>query len=234
MKISVVIPAYNEEKYIGKCLESIVGQNELPDEIIVVDNNCTDKTVEIAQKFGARIVKEKKQGMIQARNAGFDAAKYEIIARTDADAILPPDWISKIKEHFKDPNLGALSGPASYFDMPLISQISTITTFTLFKTIGFLLGHPMLFGPNIALRKSSWEKIKNDICLRDAEVHEDVDLAIHLFKITNIKFEGDFAIRTARGRWTKIFTEYIARFIKMLLSHRVNPAKRGKSGSGRK
>ena len=228
MRVSVVIPAYNEEKYIGKCLESITAQIEKADEVIVVDNNCIDKTVEIAQKFGAKIVKEEKQGMIFARNAGFDNAKYEIIARTDADAVLPPDWISKIKEHFKDPNLGALSGPASYFDVPLMSQISTIATFALFKTIGFLLGHPMLFGPNIALRKSSWEKIKNDICLSDREVHEDIDLAIHLFKITNIKFDGDFTIRTTRGRWTRIFTEYVARFIKMLLSHRVNPVKRGK------
>lgn len=228
MKVSVVIPAYNEAKYIGKCLESIVNQKVQPDEIIIVDNNCTDKTPEIAKKFGARIVKEEKQGMISARNTGFNSANYEIIARTDADAILPKDWISKIKEHFKDPNLGALSGPASYFDVPLMSQVSTIATFILFKTIGFLLGHPMLFGPNIALRKSSWEKIKNDICLSDIEVHEDVDLAIHLSKITNIKFDRNFAIRTTRGRWTRILTEYIARFIKMLLSHRVE------SGSGRK
>ena len=63
MKVSVVIPSYNEEKYIGRCLEGIALQIEKPDEVIVVDNNCTDKTVEIAEKFGATIIKEKKQGM---------------------------------------------------------------------------------------------------------------------------------------------------------------------------
>jgi len=228
MKVSVVIPAYNEERYIGKCLESIAQQTEKPDEIIVVDNNCTDKTPEIAKKFGARIVKEKKQGMIAARNAGFDSAQYEIIARTDADAILPPDWIVKIKEHFKDPNLGALSGPASYFNKPIMSEISLIFTFYLFHTVGLILKHPMLFGPNMILRKSAWEKVKDKVCLSDKEVHEDVDLAIHLFRITSIKFDRDFAIRTTRGRWTRIFTEYIARFIKMLTSHKL------KSESGRK
>ena len=222
MTVSVVIPCYNEEKYIGKCLESIVDQKVQPDEIIVVDNNCIDKTIEIAQKFGARIVKEEKQGMIHARNAGFDAAKYGIIARTDADSTLPSDWILKIKEHFKDPNLGALSGPASYFTTPLISQISSLGTFVTFEGIGLLFGHPMLAGPNMILKKSLWEKVKNSVCLKDRDVHEDIDISIHLAKIAKIKYDWDFSVRTTRGRWTKIFTEYIARLIKMLLSHKLN------------
>ena len=224
MNISVVIPAYNEEKHIGKCLESIVSQVEKPDEIIAVDNNCTDKTVRIAQKFGAIIVKEKNQGMISARNAGFDAAQYEIIARTDADAILPRDWISKIKEQFKDPNLGALSGPVAYFDLPILTQVSRFVTFAIFETIGLFFGHPMLAGPNMILRKSLWEKVKNDICMLDKDVHEDIDFSIHFAKITKIKYDWNFCIKTARGRWIKIFTEYIARLIKMFLSHKLNSA----------
>lgn len=233
MKVSVVIPAYNEEKYIGKCLESIISQTEKPSEIIVVDNNCTDKTAEIAKKYGAKIVKEEKQGMIQARGVGFDAAKFEIIARTDADTILPQDWIFKIKKSFKDPNLGALSGPPSFSTAPLVSEISRFATFTIFRIVGFMVGHPILLGPNNALRKSLWEKVKDKVCLSDREVHEDIDLAIHLGSMAKIKFDGSFTVITTRGRWTKIFTVYIAILIKMLLSHKVNPAKRGKLGNGR-
>lgn len=221
MKVSVVIPCYNEEKYIGKCLESLINQTDAPDEIIVVNNNCVDKTVEIAKKFGARIVKEEKQGMISARNTGFNSATYEIIAKPDADSILPPDWISKIKEQFKDPNLGALSGPAAYFSTPIFSEISKFGTFLVFSVIALLFGHPMLTGPNMVLRKSLWEKVKNDVCLSDKEVHEDVDISIHLNPITKIKFDWNFGIRATRGRWTKIFTEYITRLIKMFVSHRV-------------
>lgn len=223
MRISVVIPVYNEEKYIGKCLESIINQEEKASEIIVVDNNCTDKTVEIAQKYGARIVKEKMQGMIYSRNAGFDAAKYEVIARTDADTALPHDWISKIKEQFKDPNLGALSGPAVYFDTPIFSEISKIGTFLVFSGIGLLFGHPMLAGPNMILRKSLWEKVKNSVCLHDKDVHEDIDISIHISKIAKIRYDWNFGIKTARGRWVKIFTEYIARLTKMFASHRLKP-----------
>ena len=51
MKVSVVIPVYNEEKYIKNCLESLMKQEEKPDEIIVVDNNCTDETINIVKKY---------------------------------------------------------------------------------------------------------------------------------------------------------------------------------------
>ena len=230
MKVSVVIPAHNEEKHIGKCLESIVNQKVQPDEIIVVDNNCTDKTPETAQKFGARIVKEEKQGMIWARNTGFNAAKYEIIARTDADSILPPDWITKIKEQFKDPNLGALSGPASYFSWPVFNEISKFVVFLVFKTMGLFFGQELLAGPNMILRKSFWEKVKDEVCLSDRNVHEDIDLSIHLSKFAKIKYEWSFGIRTTRGRWVQIFTEYIVRLTRMFISHKFG----SKSGSGRK
>jgi len=223
MRVSVVIPAYNEEKYIGRCFESISLQRELPDEVIVVDNNCTDRTTEIAQKFGARVIKEEKQGMIYARNVGFDSAKYEIIARTDADAILPKDWISKIKEHFKNSDLGALSGPVAYFNLPILTQVSRFATFVTFETIGLFFGHQMLAGPNMILRKSLWEKVKNNVCMFDKDVHEDFDLSIHLSAITKIKYDWDLGIKSTRGRWIKYFTEYLARLIKMFVSHKLKP-----------
>ena len=220
MKVSVVIPAYNEEKYIEKCLKSVISQIKKPDEIIVVDNNCTDKTVEIAKKFGARIVKEKKQGMIFARNAGFNAARYEIIARTDCDTILPKDWISKILKAFKDPNLGALSGPTSNYNWPKTAQVTHLPIIALFDVLGILFKNGCLYGPNMSLRKNVWEKVKQDVCLDDKKVHEDIDLAIHLNKLTKIKFDNNLIVKTMRVRWKKIGTEYTARFMKMLFSHR--------------
>lgn len=219
MKVSVVIPAYNEEKHIGKCLESIVSQTEKPDEIIIVDNNCTDKTVEIAGKFGTRIVKGKKQGMIYARNAGFNAAKYEIIARTDADVILPKDWIFKIKKAFEDPSLGALSGPTSYHNWPKSIKVSHFPSLMLFDTLSILFKNGCLYGPNMSLRKVVWEKVKKDVCLNDKKVHEDIDLSIHLIKLTKIKFDNKLIVETTRVRWQQIGTEYAARMMKMLYSH---------------
>ena len=215
MRVSVVIPAYNEEKYIGKCLESIAQQDEKPDEIIVIDNNCTDKTVEIAQKFGAAIIKEKNQGMIPARNAGFNAAQYEIIGKIDADTVLPHNWISKVKENFQDQTIAALSGPIS-----IGTQISYLASIALFKLLSFSILHNALFGPNIALRKSAWENIKNDVCLKDKDVHEDVDLAIHIARQGKIKFDKTLIVKASRFRFKAFFTEYIVRYVKMVFNHR--------------
>jgi glycosyltransferase involved in cell wall biosynthesis len=222
MNVSVIIPAYNEEKYLRKCLESLRGQIEKPDEIIVVDNNCTDRTAEIAKSSGAIVIEEKNQGMIYARNAGFNAAKYEILARTDSDTILPKDWIIKVKKAFADPDIDALSGPAAYFQTSLMSGFSAFLTIVWFYILGAMLGSPPMFGPNMAIRKSAWEKVKKDTCLKDSDVHEDIDLAIHLARIGKIKFDNNFTVITTRGRWLRIFTVYVVRLIKMLLSHRKN------------
>lgn len=100
MKISVIIPVYNEEKYIVPCLKSLLKQEEKPDEIIVVDNNCTDKTIPLVRKYPVKIVKEKKQGIVFARNHGFNIATGDIIARIDADSTAPKNWVQTIKKNF--------------------------------------------------------------------------------------------------------------------------------------
>jgi len=89
--ISVIIPAANEEKTLPFCLASLKKQTFSNFEVIVIDNNSTDKTAAVAQKFGAKVVSEKKQGIIYARERGFQEAKGEIIARTDADTHLQID-----------------------------------------------------------------------------------------------------------------------------------------------
>lgn len=88
-KISVIIPAFNEENFLPKCLESLKKQDFKDFEIIVVDNNSKDKTSEISKKFGVKILKEKNQGAAFAREAGFLKARGKIIATTDANTILP-------------------------------------------------------------------------------------------------------------------------------------------------
>lgn len=222
MNISVVIPAYNEEKYLKYCLESLMNQTEKPSEIIVVDNNCTDRTAKIARSFKVKIIKEKKQGTISARNTGFNAAKYDIIARTDSDTILPKDWISRIKKAFEDPSLGALSGPTYYYNWKKSAQVSHIPALMLFNALGLLFKNGCLYGPNMSIRKTVWEKVKRNVCLDDKKVHEDIDVSIHLNKITRIKFDNKLIVGTMRVRWKQIGTEYAVRLVRMLASHGIN------------
>jgi len=200
MKVSAVVIAYNEEEYIKDCLESLINQVEKADEIILVDNNSTDKTVEIAKEFSeVRIVKEKKQGMIYARNKGFDSAKYELIVRCDSDTRVSKDWIKNIKANFEKERIDALSGPIAFYDFPL-GRLQKIITNIYNDGAILVYQHRILDGPNMSLTKEIWEKVRNEVCLIDKDVHEDADLAVHIVKAGGkVKYFKD-VLADASGR----------------------------------
>jgi len=218
MKVSVVIPAYNEEKYIGNCLESLKNQELKPEEIIVVDNNCTDNTIPIAKKYQVKIIKEQKQGMISARNTGFNHAKYDIIARIDADTVLFPDWIKKIKQIFSKDKIGAIAGPIYFRDLTFSRFFSKIHALIYFPLLKLVHGHYPLFGSNMAIKKSVWEKVRDELCVDEKNIHEDVDMAIHLAQYSSIEFVPDL-YATIRLRNITKYIEYPWRWLKMINRH---------------
>src|ERR1035437_5497290 len=119
-KISLIIPAHNEEKYIGTCLEhAIRNSNGKFFEIIVVNNASTDKTAEIAKSYpGVRVVYEEHKGLTRARQRGFIESRGNILANIDSDTRMPPNWIEQAIDEFKkDKNLVCLSGPYIYYDV---------------------------------------------------------------------------------------------------------------------
>jgi len=109
-KISVVIPAYNAEKYLLATLESIKAQTYLPHEIILVDDGSRDKTVEIAQSFGIRVIEQANQGPATARNRGIFASQGDWVAFVDADDLWSPDKIQKTADYIiKNPQVDMIS-----------------------------------------------------------------------------------------------------------------------------
>lgn len=98
---TVVIPAHNEEKYIGKCLRAVKSASKYvaPDsvEIIVVANRCTDKTAAIAQRYGARVLKNDDKCIAAIRNTGVNAAKGEIVVTIDADSLMTKYSLAEIR-----------------------------------------------------------------------------------------------------------------------------------------
>lgn len=111
IKCSVVIPTLNSAKTIGLTLKSLLDGARLPDEIIVVDGCSSDDTVEIAKRFGARVVLNEKRHAAAARQLGTVNAKYEVIAFTDSDCIPAVEWLERIANNFeKDPMLNGTGG----------------------------------------------------------------------------------------------------------------------------
>lgn len=99
---SVVIPAYNEEANIVDCLRSFQNQTRKPDEIILVDDGSTDKTVALAQAMGATVIKSSHAGRSRPRNLGWKKARGNVIAFADADTIFASNWLEAVLNKIVD------------------------------------------------------------------------------------------------------------------------------------
>ena len=127
-RISLVIPAYNEEGYIRACLEHVFkNASGRFHEIIVVVNASTDRTKEIAESFiGVRVVLEDNKGVMKARQKGVDLASGDLIAFMDADTRVTAEWVDQIVTEFSgNENLVCLSGPYHFYDFKRWLQIGT-------------------------------------------------------------------------------------------------------------
>lgn len=180
LSLSIVIPAYNEEDHILACLKAIAAQTIPPDEVIVVDNNSTDRTVARAREFTfVTIVRESTQGVVFARNRGFNAAKGDIIGRIDADTVLPPDWVEYVHDFYSTNPMTLLTGGCYFYDLHWPKFFGWVQGQIAFRMNRIILGHYISWGSNMAIPAAMWRNIRSELCAR-TDIHEDIDLSIHL------------------------------------------------------
>ena len=180
LTVSIVIPVYNEESYIEACLDAIAVQTVLPDEVIVVDNNSTDKTVRLVKKYPfVTLLHESEQGVLYARQTGMNAATSDIIGRIDGDTVLDTDWVHQVKEVFKDPAVNAVTGPNGYYDF-IFPRAGLWLEDKLLKG-ALQLGYNFMFGCNMAIKRSVWQQVAPELCF-DTSIFEDIDVAMHMQK----------------------------------------------------
>ena len=121
--VSVVVPAFNEESQIASCLESILESHYAVVEIIVVDDNSTDKTVEVASKYPVRIIRRGSRGeRCVARNDGIQAAQGEIVAFVDADCTVDPDWLEILISDFTGERIVGVGGVVLTKESALVAK----------------------------------------------------------------------------------------------------------------
>jgi glycosyltransferase involved in cell wall biosynthesis len=212
MKLSFVIPAWNEEKYIGQCLESIIREVKKTShdvEIIAVNNASVDKTREIILSYPeVKLVDEPKKGLPQARQAGFMASSGDLIANMDSDSILPPLWIEKVfQEFYQNENLVALSGPYIYYDLSGLANIG-VKLFYVLGIISHFFAHYVfrkgaaIQGGNFVLKRTALEKIGGfDVSIKF--YGEDTDIARRIQKVGKVKFTFGFLMYTSGRRLKK-------------------------------
>lgn len=209
MRISFVIPAYNEEATVAQCLESL--ERELKGapcevEVVVVNNASTDGTKEVASSFTwVRVVDEGKKGLVHARKAGFDATVGELVANIDADTRVPAGWLTRVLREFEaDPTLVALSGPYLYHDLPWHTRV-LVKIFYFVGWLTHLFNHhvlgvgAMLQGGNFVIRRDAWEKVGGfDTTI--SFYGEDTDVARRISKVGKVKWTWSLPMYTTGRR----------------------------------
>ena len=117
--VTVIVPVYNQEKYIAQCINSLLNQDYPPEkqEIIVVDNNSEDNTPQILKVYrekGVKILEESKRGPAATRNKGIKESKGEIIAFIDADCEASPSWLKCLVKGLRENKADAVAGISSF------------------------------------------------------------------------------------------------------------------------
>ncbi len=169
MKLSIVIPAHNEEACLGDCLTMVAAElarTSFLVEVIVVSNASTDRTLEVARTFPfVRAVDEPRIGLPRARQTGYEASTGDLIANVDADTHMPAGWIEQVyKEFSADQELVALSGPYTYYDLPPLTNWWVLLFYgfgTAVSSLNALFtgrSGTMLQGGNFVLRRTALEK----------------------------------------------------------------------------
>jgi len=211
MKISVVIPTLNEEKYIGKCLESIRDQ-KVECEIIVVDSNSSDKTVEIAKKYADRVLVN-EVGIAINRQLGAEMASGDIIITTDADCIFSKNWLNNLCRHFNNKEVVCVSGPT----IPIPEESNFIDRLCYWignQFIRFLHIFKICWfrGSNTAYRKDVF--LKSGGYNPKMLAREDSELSTRLSKFGKTIFDTKAVVMTSMRRrkamgWIKTIRYYL-------------------------
>ena len=224
-RFSIVIPAYNEECYIGACLSSLARQDFAGSfEVIVVDNNSSDATAAVARTAGATVVFEAARGVCQARQRGTESASGTFIVSADADTLYAPDWLSTIDRWFgRNPDAVAVGGPCYFHDGPswgrrlqklLFGGVSLVQR----------LGGPVLYitATNFAFRSADFPGYD----ARLTQGGDELDLLRKLRRRGRVAFDPGNAATTSARRMEKgvVYNFAVSFFYYYIVAYALNRA----------
>ncbi len=196
--ISVIIPSLNEEKYIGKTLQSLRRQTFKDYETILVDNHSNDRTREIAKEY-AKVIEDKRKGVGLARNIGARSAKGKILLFLDADTMASENLLLEYASVFADGEVVAATGPilplekTSRFVMASYKFVSVF-----FVKLSILARRPSVVGANFAVIRSTFDRAGGF----DEKLltYEDWNLSNKLKKYGKIRYVDNALVYTSARR----------------------------------
>lgn len=193
-RIAVVIPSRNDAGMLAVCLAHLACQTRRADEIIVVDNASTDNTAAVCAAAGVRRVYWPPPGVAGASARGLDAADAGILARIDADSRPAPNWLARVEADLAGAgDLALVTGPGVFYGGPrLVCWAGRVLYLGgYFHVVGFLLGHPPVFGSNYAMTAGVWERIGPSVTRDVQGVHDDLEVSYLLRPDMNVRYDPE-------------------------------------------
>ncbi len=225
MKISVAIPAYNEEAYIAHCLDSLARQDfsgEL--EIVVCLNACCDKTEEIVRRWAqqspwpVKVVHEMQKGVAWARQRAFYEATGVVIASADADTMYPPYWANRLARTFaEDAQLVALYGPVRLRDFDgwgrVFWQVFHPILNDAITHIGRRVGWHNVIGSNFAVRRDGFLAVGG--FNTNLRALEDNEIVRRLRRVGRVRYDAQLVAYASARRYNRLgFRRTLAFYIR--------------------
>ncbi len=226
MKISVIIPAHNEEKNIGDSLKAILAQDYPDYEVIVVDNNSTDGTAEIARPFNVKVVHESNKGTMWSCERGRKEAVGELVVRMDADCLPEKDWLSIGASYFSKETVVAASGPYDYYDAAYVFRYASLLfQIIIYGIVSIVIQKPfryggIMIGGNSFIRTKTLESI-GGFNTAITFYGDDTEIAKRLAKKGYVIFTPNLTLKTSWRRFEregiiKLQMRYLYHFFKQL------------------
>lgn len=232
--VSIVVPAYNEERYIGRLLASL---QKLPKEnileILIVDNGSSDKTREIVRiaslsasgsEQKIRLIDEPRKGVAWARTRGVQEARGEVIAFLDADVYVTDEWLPNLIKYFSSDKVASVSGPTYYYDVSLLTRVGVVIYWWFAAVVlSRITGYMGIFA-NLAIRAESLKKI-GGIDTSIEFYGDDTNVTRRLSKVGKVVFKRNFFVYASGRRLNgqgllHSFWHYAINFFSEVLVHR--------------
>lgn len=202
--ISVVVPSYNEERGIGRCLASLADQTLPRDEyeVIVVDGNSADRTREIANEYADRVFVQTSPKVGGARNDGVLAAAAPLVATTDADCVLPRDWVERVRDDLLREGVVMVYGTVAPIEDTLKNRLS-LGLANLFSAVGYRLGFHYTLGCNSAFRRDAFLRAG---MYRTIDAGDDLEIARRMVREGRILFDPRLRVGFSMRRYEQFGT----------------------------
>ncbi len=202
MNLTLIIQAYNVERYIEECMRSALADappNLL--EILVVDNGSTDQTAEVAAKFPlVRVLHESAKGPTLARQRALTEAQGDVILSIDADTRVPRGWFAAMQRELQKPGVVCASGPFTFYDFPAWKRACADAYWKTFARLTYAATRYMAAGGNFAAWKVSLNEA-GGFGTFDGFYGDDTDLARRMHSVGIVSFSPLCSIETSARRF---------------------------------